>query len=205
MRKGNATREGYVSSKKSEKVVSGKNCYQEPCTKDVVVDKADTTKKRIRISMCAIQNNVAKIKGKHLIFKTNIVGIHIHLLIDNSSKAKLMDKLFIRSSTFQLEKLIQLMLGNSKVVQCLTKGCLVDVVIGNHYEQILCYLAKLDVYTVILSDRWLQMHNSATDWKDYTMKFNSANCIKKLFSKRKTMHWVCCRLQVETQNWIKQT
>ena len=64
-------------------------------------------------------------------------------------------------STFQLEKPIQLMHGNGKVVQHLTKRCLVDVVIGNYHEQILCYLAKLDVYTVILGDRWLQTHNSA--------------------------------------------
>ena len=42
------------------------------------------------------------------------------------------------------------MLGNGKVVQHLTKGCLVNVVIGDHHKQILYYLAKLDVYTVIL-------------------------------------------------------
>ena len=116
--------------------------------------------------MYAIQNNVAKVKGKHLVFKTTIAGIHTRLLIDNSSKAKLIEKTFACSnkiSTFQLEKPIQLMLENGKVVQHLTKGCLVDVEISNHKNQILCYLAKLDVYTVIFDDGWLQTHNPAID------------------------------------------
>ena len=59
-----------------------------------VVDKADTTEKWVRIFLCAIQNNLAKVEGKHLVFKTSIVGIHTHLLIDNGSKAKLIDKSF---------------------------------------------------------------------------------------------------------------
>ena len=71
------------------------------------------------------------------------------------------------------------MLENGKVVQRLTKGCLINVEIGNHKNQILCYLIKLDVYTVILGDRWLQTHNLAINWKNCTMKFNLANYIKK--------------------------
>ena len=71
------------------------------------------------------------------------------------------------------------MLGNGKMVQRLTKGYLVNVEISDHKDQILCYLAKLDVYTVILNDGWLQTHNLAINWKDRTMKFNSANCTKK--------------------------
>ena len=148
----------------------------------VVVDKADTTEKRVRISTCAIQNNVAKVEGKHLVFKTSITGIHIRLLIDNGSEAELINESFVhlnKISIFQLKKSIQLTLGNSKMIQHLTKGCLVDMVIGNYHEQILCYLAKLDIYTVILGDRWLQTHNPAIDWKDRTIKFNSADCMEK--------------------------
>ena len=108
--------------------------------KDVVVDKAvSTIEKRVRISICVIQNNVAKVESKHLVFKSSIAGIHTHLLIDNDSKAELINKSFMRSnkiSTFQLEKPIQLMLRNSKVVQRLTKKCLVDVEIGDYKSQI---------------------------------------------------------------------
>ena len=52
------------------------------------------------------------------------------------------------------------MLDNSEMVQHLTKRYLVDVVIDDHHKQILYYLAKLDLYTVILGDRWLQIYNS---------------------------------------------
>ena len=151
-------------------------------TWNVVFDKTDTTEKRVRIFTYTIQNNMVKVEGKHLVFKTSIAGIHTCLLIDNDSKVKLIDKSFVCSnkiSTFQLEKSIQLTLGNGKVVQYLTKGCLVDMVIGNHHEQILCYLVKLDVYTIILGNRWLQTHKPAIDWKNHTIKFNSANCIEK--------------------------
>ena len=196
-------RRTYVIRRIGKRVVLGKNRHQGSCTKDVVVGKADTTKKRIRISTCAIQNNVAKVKSKHLVFKTSIAGIYTCLLIDNSSEAKLIDKSFAHSnkiSTFQLEKPIQLTLGNGKVVQRLTKGCLVDIEIGDHKDQILCYLAKLDVYTVIFGDSWLQIHNPAIDWKDHTMKFNSADCMEKdclLYSKPCIKFAVGCKLKHE--------
>ena len=153
--------------------------------------------------MYAIQNNVAKVEVKHLVFKTSITGIHTRLLIDNGSKARLIDKSFThlnKISTFQLEKLIQLTLGNGKVVQHLTKKCLVDIKISNHKDQILCYLAKLDVYTVILDDRWLQTHNPAINWKNCIMKFNSAACMEKsclLHSKPCIKFTLSCKLKHE--------
>ena len=63
---------------------------------------------------------MAKVEGKHLIFKTSIAEIHTRLLIDNGNETELIDKSFARSnkiSTFQLEKPIQLTLANNEVVQ----------------------------------------------------------------------------------------
>ena len=136
----------------------------------------------IRVSTYTIRNNMPKIEGKHLMFKPSINGMKTCLLVDNSSEIKLIDKFFVRTnkiSTFKLKKAIKLTLGNGEVVQTLTRGCLVDVEIGDHKEQILCYLAKLDVYTVILGDGWLQTHNPAIDWKKQTVKFNSDDCLKR--------------------------
>ena len=109
----------HVIRKIGKRVVPGKNCHQGLCTKDVVDKAVGTIEKRVKISTCAIQNNVAKVKSKHLIFKSSIARIHTRLLIDNGSEAELIDKSFVRSnkiSTFQLEKPIQLTLGNGKVV-----------------------------------------------------------------------------------------
>ena len=122
-----------------------------------------------------------KIEGKHLIFKASIAGIKTRLLIDNGSEAKLIDKAFVREqgiSTFKLKKKIKLTLGNGEVVQKLDSACLVDIHIGDHHEQTLCYVASLDVYSVVLGDGWLQTHNPAINWKDRAMKFNSSSCIK---------------------------
>ena len=124
---------------------------------------------------------MSKIEGKHLVFKASIAGMKTRLLIDNDNEAELIEKSFVRTQgvdTFRLKKKIKLTLRNGEVIQKLNTACLVDIHIGNHHEQILCYVAKLDVYTVVLEDGWLQTHNPAIDWKDWTMKFNSASCIE---------------------------
>ena len=122
-----------------------------------------------------------KIKSKHLAFKASIAGIKTQLLIDNGSKAKLIDESFVRTqkiNTFKLKKKIKLTLGNGEVVQKLDSACLIDVHIGDHHKQILCYVAHLDIYSMVLGDEWLQTHNLAMNWKDQTMKFNSASCME---------------------------
>ena len=122
-----------------------------------------------------------KIEGKHLMFKASIAGMKTRLLIDNGSEAELIDESFVRTQridTFKLKKQIKLTLRNGEVVQKLDSACLIDVHIGDHHEQILCYVAQLDVYSMVLGDGWLQTHNPAIDWKDQTMKFNSASCME---------------------------
>ena len=77
------------------------------------------------------------------------------------------------------------------------------MVINNHHKQILCYLAKLDVYTVILDNRWLQIYNSAIDWKNCTTKFNSVDCIKKycLFHNKPYIEFaVSCKLKYKIES-----
>ena len=80
------------------------------------------------------------------------------LLVDNGSKTALINEFFVRANkilSFKLEKPINLTLGNGEVVQKLTKSALINVIIGDHMEQLVCYLAKLNVYTIILGNEWL--------------------------------------------------
>ena len=103
-----------------------------------------------------MKNNVLKVKNEHLIFKTSIIRVKPYLLVDNKSKTELIDKFFVRAnkiSIFKLEKLINLTLKNSKVVQQLSKKTFVNITIRDYIKHMICYLAKLDVYTVILDDR----------------------------------------------------
>ena len=74
-------------------------------TKDCV-DRNHCATKRVQISACTVQNSVPKMEGKHLIFKANVAGIKTYLLVDNGSKAKLIDQSFVRAnkiSTFKLK------------------------------------------------------------------------------------------------------
>ena len=64
-------------------------------------------------------------------------------------------------------------------MQWLDKACLVGVHIDDYHKQLLCYVAKLDTYSMILEDGWLQTHNLMIDWKECTMKFNLALCMKE--------------------------
>ena len=104
----------------------------------------------VKVSTCAVRNNMPKVEGKYLIFKTSIAGVKIYLLIDNRSKIELIDEFFIYANKipfFKLEKPINFTLGNKKTVQKLIKKPLINV------EQLVCYLAKLDVYIIIQSNK----------------------------------------------------
>ena len=54
-----------------------------------------------------MQDDVPKIEGRHLVFKASVAGMKTRLLIDNSSKAELIDEFFVRTqgvNTFKLKK-----------------------------------------------------------------------------------------------------
>ena len=70
-------------------------------------------------------------------------------------------------------------LENSEIIEWLDKTCLVDLQIGDHQEQVLCHMTKLNIYTVVLGDGWLQTHNPVIDWRDHIMRFNSAFYIEE--------------------------
>ena len=136
-------------------IVFSQNCDQRQELKEVIDDKAGVTTKYVRISTCAVQDDVLKIKKKHLVFKASVAEIKTRVLIDNGSKAKLIDEFFVRLhriSTFRLTKKIKLELGNGDLMQWLDKACLVDMYVGNHYKQLLCYMSKFNVYSMVLRD-----------------------------------------------------
>lgn len=71
-------------------------------------------------------------------------------------EAKLINEFFVRIqkiSTFKQKNKIKPELKNSHVMQWLDKKCLIDIQVSNHYKQLLCYVTKLNVYTVVLRDR----------------------------------------------------
>lgn len=76
--------------------------------------------KHVKSFACAMKDNMSKIEGKHLVFKVSATEIKNCILIDNGSKAKLIDKFFVHThgiSTFRLNKKIKLELENNKVMQ----------------------------------------------------------------------------------------
>ena len=73
----------------------------------------------IKVSTCTMGNNMSKVNGKYLIFKTRIVKMKLFLLIDNRSKTELINKFFMYANKipfFELKKLISFILKNDKVV-----------------------------------------------------------------------------------------
>jgi hypothetical protein len=83
----------------------------------------------------------------------------ISTLLDNGSQGELFDHSLAHQlilPIFRLKKKIPLYLANDKKLQDITEATLVDLRIGEHIEQILCYLVKLPGYKLILGDGWLQ-------------------------------------------------
>ena len=84
-----------------------------------------------------MRNNVPKAEGEHLILKTSIAEMKTHLLVDNRSEAKLIDKFFVCAnniSTFKLGKPIDFILRNGKIVQQFIIGAFVEIIIRDYIK-----------------------------------------------------------------------
>lgn len=60
--------------------------------------------------------------------------------------------------------------------QKLTHQALVDFSIDSHTEQILCYVADLHLYDVILGMPWFEIHNPGVDWPTRQLTLDSTYC-----------------------------
>ena len=73
----------------------------------------------IRVSTCAVRNNMFKVKSKHLTFKTSIAEVKTGLLVNNGSEAELINEFFIhvnKISAFKKKNTIDFTLGNGKII-----------------------------------------------------------------------------------------
>ena len=83
-------------------------------------------------------------QGKHLSFTAHVSNKKTLALLDNGSEADLFDYSHARKlnlPTFKLQKPIPLHLGNGEFYKELTEAALIDLHIGDHSEQVVCYLA----------------------------------------------------------------
>lgn len=76
------------------------------------------TKKIVKVLIYAMQNNISKIEGKHLIFKVSIAKMKTRLLINNGSKTEFIDEFFVHTNKIlilKLEKTINFIFENGKI------------------------------------------------------------------------------------------
>ena len=120
--------------------------------------------------------------GKHMSFSIRVNNRRALTLLDSGSEGDLLDYSHARTlktPMFKLRKPIPLHLGNGKLYRTITEAALVDVEIGDHREQLICYLTDIPRYQLILGDKWLQEHNPQVNWKDRSITFNSPDCFAK--------------------------
>ena len=121
-------------------------------------------------------------KGEHFVLRGHVNKNLVQLLLDGGSEADLVDQDFVRMNqipTMKLEQPIPLFLADGTKLQDLKEAAIMELALGEHVEQILCYMAKVSKHQVILGDSWLQEHNPAIDFEKRTVTFNSAKCIKQ--------------------------
>lgn len=121
-------------------------------------------------------------QGKHLSFTAHVSNRKTLALLDNGSEADLFDYSHARKlnlPTFKLQKSIPLHLGNGEFYRELTEAALIDLHIGDHSEQVVCYLTHIPRYQMILGDPWLRTHNPSIDWVNRSITFSSPQCFEK--------------------------
>jgi reverse transcriptase-like protein/integrase-like protein len=121
-------------------------------------------------------------KGNHMTLSTRVNDTKAFTLLDNGSEPTLIDYSYaqrLKLPPFKLAKPIPLYLGNGQRYGDLTEATLIDLRIGNHNEQLLCYLAHIPRYQLVLGDSWLTEHNPYIHWKDRTITFSSQDCLSR--------------------------
>ena len=90
-----------------------------------------------------------------MVFSTEVGNSSIQTLLDNGSEGELLDHSLahrLKFPIFKVKKRILLYLANGEKLQSITEAALVDLRIGEHVEQMFCYLVKLPGYKLILGE-----------------------------------------------------
>jgi hypothetical protein len=149
---------------------------------EISQDEVSAVRSHVTISSLAMDMEEKLKKGKHLTLATRVNGSKALILLDNGSEADLIDYSYaqkLKLQTFKLTKPISLYLGNGQHYSDITEATLVELPIGNHSEQLLCYLVHIPKYQLVLGDSWLGTHNPHVDWKDRTVTFASPDCFSQ--------------------------
>jgi len=121
-------------------------------------------------------------KGKHMRFSVRVNNHRTMALLDNGSEGDLIDHSHVRRlnlPTFRLTQPLPLYLGNGKLYRELTEAALLELDIGDHHEQLVCYVTDMPRYQLVLGDTWLREHNLGINWKQRAITFNSSDCFEK--------------------------
>jgi len=86
----------------------------------------------------------------------------IFTLLDNGSEGELFDHSLAHQPIFRLKKMISLYLADDKKLQDIAETTPVDLRIGEHTEQVLCYLVKLPGYKLIVGGRCRVVNSTAS-------------------------------------------
>lgn len=126
------------------------------------------------------------IDGQHLVISCRIDNTKdgsstSKCLLDNGSTAYgFIDRSYAQRNGIPILKMARIRALNladgASTRQKLTHQALVDIDINGHDEQILCYVANLDMYDVILGMPWFETHNPSIDWPTKQITFDSAHC-----------------------------
>ena len=121
--------------------------------------------------------SISRIVNEHLIFNFIIDNNENNLfLIDNENEIEILNESFAREKKLKIVKLkkqkrVKLMLKNGFTFQTLKRTAIIELKIENHKKKLFCYLTKVDGFTFILKNGWLQKHNPTIDWNKKIMTF----------------------------------
>ncbi|THZ62800.1 hypothetical protein D6C85_09139 [Aureobasidium pullulans] len=107
------------------------------------------------------------------------------------------DACFINRTTAQnftqieLTKPRRLRLADGRIAKVITHVARVQLNIGHHREQIMCYVTDLGTRDIILGLPWIERHDASPDWTQRTITLNSDHCRTHCLEGGRTMLVPC--------------
>ena len=139
----------------------------------------------IRISSCVINQDSALQDGRQLDFEcviqdSEMQWIKANTLMDTGASALgFVSSTFVKQHRLSVVKLAQpcnLKLADDSLAPVITHCAQVYFRLGDHYDEIWCFVTSLGKFDLILGMSWLEQHDPKLSFRKRTMIFDSEFC-----------------------------
>ena len=147
----------------------------------------------VKLSSCCLENVPSLQGGRQFNFLCDIRSKHgdvkTSCLTDTGASGNgFIDEKFAKRNGLTLVKMKEkctVRLADDEVAATIAHMAQVTFKIGDHHDEIWCFVTKLGKFSLILGMPWLELHDPQLSFKDRSMTFNSDYCMSNCLSHSK--------------------